>query len=323
MRSLFRDIITSLLMGLILPGILLNTADYILNHQKDTPQVQETVPETTEVSAHVPVMIRKEDAPNVQMDLEEYLVGVVLAEMPASFELEALKAQAIAARTYTRKVLETGGKHGDGSLCTKPSCCQAYISEDDYLIQGGIEEGVEKIQSAVTSTAGCVLIYQGELIEATYFSCSGGTTEDAAAVWGTDFPYLQSVPSPGEESAAHYTDTVVFSKQEFQNALGRILQGAPASWFGPVAYTEGGGVASMIIGEESYTGTQLRSLLNLRSTNFTVEAEENIRITTYGYGHRVGMSQYGADAMAVSGSTCEEILAHYYPGAAMVRLEQE
>lgn len=321
MRPLWKDILTALFMGLILPGILLNLADTLVNAREEPPQIQETVPrETVPETVPLPMLLRTSGGNIEQMDMDTYLTGVVLAEMPASFESEALKAQAVAARTYTRKAWESGGKHGDGSVCTNASCCQAYITESDYLSRGGTQEGIDKIRSAVLSTSGYVLTYEGELIEATYFSCSGGSTEDAAAVWGTDFPYLQAVSSPGEENAAHFTDTVTFTPREFQNALGVILSGDPPSWFGTVTYTEGGGVASMTIGGEAYTGTRLRTLLGLRSTSFTVEAGENITVTTSGYGHRVGMSQYGADAMAVTGCTYAEILAHYYQGTALTKL---
>lgn len=178
------------------------------------------------------------------------------------------------------------------------------------------------MRRAVEATAGLVLTYEGSLIEATYFSCSGGSTEDAAAVWGTDFPYLQAVESPGEEQAAHYTDTVTLNAQSFQAALGETLPGAPDSWFGEITYTDGGGVAEMKIGGKTYSGTKLRRLLQLRSTAFTIRAgEDTIEITTKGYGHRVGMSQYGADAMAVKGSYFKTILAHYYPGTRLWSLD--
>lgn len=320
MRPLWKDVLTAFFMGMILPGLILNFAVILLdrNETKAVPTIsQETVPPR----AALPMRLRWEDGNLEDQDMDTYLVGVLLAEMPASFEEEALKAQAVAARTYTRKAYMTGGKHGDGSVCTQPSCCQSYISKEDYLAQGGTPEGLENISGAVAATAGEVLTYEGELIEATYFSCSGGSTEDAAAVWGVDFPYLQAVESPGEEGAAYHRDTVQFSPEAFQTALGCTLQGAPDSWFGAAVYTEGGGVASMNIGGEAYTGTQLRSLLGLRSTAFTVSAgEDTITVTTRGYGHRVGMSQYGADAMAVLGSTYQEILAHYYPGTSITKL---
>lgn len=321
MRSLWRDMLTAFFMGLILPGMILNLADYAINSREEAA-VRETEPETVPEGAPLSMRLRGPDGTTEELDMDSYLVSVVLAEMSASFEPEALKAQAVAARTYTRKAWLSGGKHGDGSVCTQSQCCQGYITTEDYLTRGGTQEGIEKISAAVAATSGMVLTYEGELIEAVYFSCSGGTTEDAAAVWGSDFPYLQAVSSPGEEAAAHYTDELSFTPQQFRNALGAALPGTPDTWFGAVTYTEGGGVYTMTIGGEVYSGTQLRSLLGLPSTNFTVTAgEERITITTKGYGHRVGMSQYGADAMAVTGSSFEEILTHYYQGAALTRLE--
>lgn len=328
MRPLWKDVLISLFMGLIVPWLLLNFAVLLLDSQEAPSVQQETVPETVGTeepeTVPLPMRLRHTDGTVEEMDMDTYLVGVVLAEMPASFETEALKAQAVVARTYTQKAYTTGGKHGDGSICTQPSCCQAYITEADYLEKGGTEENIEKIRSAVNATSGYVLTYEGALIEATYFSCSGGATEDAAAVWGTDYPYLQSVASPGEENAAHYTDTVTFTAQEFQNALGVSLTGELSGWLGDVTYTNGGGVETMVIGGETYKGTRLRSLLGLRSTSFTMTAKDDIiTVTTKGYGHRVGMSQYGADAMAVTGSTYAEILAHYYQGTELTKLETE
>ena len=131
------------------------------------------------------------------------------------------------------------------------------------------------------------------------------------AVWGADVPYLQSVESLGEENAAHYSDTVVFSREQFVQALGTLLSGSPMEWFGETVHTKGGGVDTMIIGGQAYRGTELRQLLGLRSTAFTVTAsEETVTIVTKGFGHRVGMSQYGAEAMAQKGCTCDQILEH-------------
>ena len=249
-----------------------------------------------------------------QMDLREYLVGVVLAEMPASFESEALKAQAVVARTYTRKRME-GGKHGQAAVCMDSGCCQGWRSGEDYLAQGGKQSAVEKVRAAVADTDGLVLRYEGRLIDATYFSCSGGVTEDAVAVWGQDVPYLKSVQSPGEEEAPRFTDRVSFSAAEFAGKLGLSAAGDPGNWFGSVTYTTGGGVETMVIRGKSFSGTQLRSKLGLRSTAFEIAVSgDKITVTTRGFGHRVGMSQYGAQAMAQEGSSFSDILAHYYTG---------
>lgn len=288
------------------------------------PQTQpsqiSTVPPTTqhqERGIYIPVITAQGET--VMMELEDYLEGVVLAEMPAYFEIEALKAQAVAARTFTLNIVENKLKH-NGAVCLKSSCCQAYVTEEAYCAKGGTQEGVEKIRSAVTQTCGEVLLYNGKLIQATYFSCSGGSTEDAADVWGGDVPYLQSVESPGEEGATPYSKTVTFTAKEFSNKLGLSLTGTPDSWFGKVTYTEGGGVKTMVIGGITYTGTKLRKLLSLNSTKFTIKTENSkITVVTQGFGHRVGMSQYGAEAMAVLGSSYQQILAHYFQGTELTK----
>ena len=253
-----------------------------------------------------------------QMSLREYLVGVVLAEMPADFESEALKAQAVVARTYTRKRME-GDKHEGAAVCMDSGCCQGYRSPEEYLAQGGKQRSVDKVRQAVEATDARVLEYDGRLIDATYFSCSGGSTEDAVAVWGQDVPYLQAVESPGEEDAPRYSDSVTFTAAELARKLGFSDEGEPGEWFGDITYTDGGGVGTMVIRGQSFSGTELRSKLGLRSTAFEVTVSgKKITITTRGFGHRVGMSQYGAQAMAETGSSFEEILAHYYTGAELV-----
>lgn len=320
MKQIWKDLWFAVFLGLILPGVILNAAASYTDSSPDSDSVSvpaaalsETLPEGTAL----PALVRAGEEVQEE-DLDAYLVGVVLGEMPTDFAPEALKAQSVAARTYAWKAYVTGGKHHDGSVCTQSGCCQAYIDPQQYLEQGGSLEGLAKVRQAVAATSGLVLSYQGELIEATYFSCSGGQTEDAVAVWGTDYPYLQSVESPGEEDAVHYEDVLTYSLQQFQDALGIVLSDPPEQWFSQVEYTNGGGIASVNIGGQSYTGTQLRSLLGLPSTRFSIQvSSDTVTITTNGYGHRVGMSQYGADAMAVSGSSFQEILAHYYPGTTL------
>ena len=249
------------------------------------------------------------------MELDQYLVCVVSAEMPAEFEYEALKAQAIVARTYALKRTQTDTKHHQNAVCMDAACCQAYCSQMNFLASGGTEDQLDKIRRAVFQTTGQILTYNGSLIEATYFSCSGGRTEDALAVWGSQIPYLQSVESPGEENATYYIDTVTFTKDDFCTRLGSNNSGTLSALIGHVTYTQGGGVAKIEIGGQEYTGVQVRHLLGLRSTAFVITAVgDTVTVTTKGYGHRVGMSQYGADAMAANGSTAQEILDHYYPG---------
>lgn len=315
-----KQILLSFLAGLVVPlllTVIFRESPAIGDIERGTITPTEPGLQDPQVS----LTVRNRAGNLQQMSMDEYLVGVVLAEMPASFEPEALKAQAVVARTYTRKRME-GSKHDDAAICMDPGCCQSWQSESDYLDNGGRRKSVEKIRQAVLDTDGLVLRYDGKLIDATYFSCSGGATEDAVAVWGQDVPYLRSVESPGEENAPRFRDQVTFSAAEFAEKLGISAGGSPENWFGDVICTAGGGVDTMVIRGKEFTGAQLRSKLGLRSTAFEIAVSENtVTVTTRGFGHRVGMSQYGAQAMAKEGRTCAEILAHYYTGAELVREE--
>lgn len=325
MNRIWKEIIRASVIGFALPALLLAIAIWAADRTQ--PQLQQgpsstpphtthtTMPTTPDVQhLHIPVLT---DGQAREMDLEEYLVGVLLAEVPAAFEMDALKAQAVAARTYALKVRSLG-RHASDAVCTSYTCCQGYVSPDAYLAKGGSQANVERMRQAAYDTAGEVLLYDGELVMSTYFSCSGGSTEDAKAVWGADYPYLQAVVSPGEENAAYFADQKTFTIRQFQSALGVTLSGEPQSWFGETTYTAGGGVDTMYIGGVSYRGTTLRTLLGLRSTAFQVTvAGENIVFATKGYGHRVGLSQYGADAMAMTGSNYRQILSHYYRGTTL------
>ena len=324
MKRIWKELLIAALMGLFLPGVILNVAEMLMGNRRE-PEIGEISLQTQPTMEHqgqrLTVLLRQRDGTTQEMDMDSYLTGVVLAEMPASFAREAKKAQAVVARTFALKAAVTGGKHGDGSVCTESVCCQAYIPPEDY---GGPAEAVDQARSAAEETSGQVLTYGEVLIEATYFSCSGGSTEDAVAVWGRDFPYLRATDSPGEGKAVHYTDTVYFTEKEFQNALGISLPGTPDGWFGFTTYTSGGGVNTIRIGGRDYKGTELRKLLGLKSTAFTVSANpKGVTITTRGYGHRVGMSQYGADAMAEGGSSYEQILSYYYQGTSLVAWNPE
>ena len=313
-----KEILLSFLAGLVLPVVLalaFQRAPGVGDVESDA-----LTPTRAAVDGKEQLTVLAKSGNLQQMSLDEYLVGVVLAEMPADFDSEALKAQAVVARTYTRRRMDSG-KHNKAAVCMDPGCCQGWRSNEDYLDNGGRQSSIDKVRRAVADTDGAVLCYDGKLIDATYFSCSGGSTEDAVAVWGQDVPYLRAVDSPGEEDAPRFTDSVSFTTSEFAGKLGLSDQGDPASWFGAVRYTEGGGVDTMVIRGKTFTGPRLRSALGLRSTAFSVSVDgKTITVTTRGFGHRVGMSQYGAQAMARTGSSCAEILAHYYTGAELVRL---
>lgn len=265
-----------------------------------------------------------------QVPLSEYLTCVVLSEMPASFPEEALKAQAVAARTFTERTL-SGDKHGGGMICAQSDCCQAYADKEALKEKFGEEFSSywEKAASAVRKTEGEVLTYDGSLIEAVYFSCSGGKSEDAVAVWGTEVPYLRSVLSPGEEEAPRYRTEAAVPLAEVKEMLLSArptlsLPDDPAAWFGKTEHSDGGGVESLQIGSEGFTGTELRKLFALPSACFTVTISgENAVFSCLGYGHRVGMSQWGAKAMADAGKDYREILQHYYSGVSIEKPPRE
>ena len=312
MKRIYRDVIITIVLVAVIPALLFGASpsenlDDICDETTTDPMNAEAIPEVVTL-LHADGRIRK-------IQMEEYVLGVVLMEMPASFEMEALKAQSVVARTYAIKREKGNMKHQEANLCTDPKCCQGYCTTDEYLSMGGSFADIQKVQKAVSDTAGEVITYEKELIDATYFSCSGGITEDAEAVWGQDVPYLQSVTSPGEENATHFTDTVTIPFDDFQFLLGQKLTGKPNTWIKDVRYTNGDGVATLKLEGVTYTGTEFRQKLGLRSTAFEIRMTDNaVVITTKGYGHRVGMSQYGADAMAASGSSYKEIIQHYYVG---------
>lgn len=255
-----------------------------------------------------------------RLDLESYIAGVVLSEMPASFADEALKAQAIAARTFALKV-KNSNKHELFDICADSGCCQGYISKNNYLNMGGKIEMYQHIRKIVNATKNRVITYQGSLIEAPYFSCSGGRTESAVAVWGNDFPYLISKESPGEEEAKCYFSEYYFSDEEVREKL-ELASDCPVIP-NSITYTAGKGVERISFGEREYSGTEFRSKMNLPSTMISLEPEEaGLFIQAKGFGHRVGLSQYGANAMADRGYRYNQILEYYYPGTKIIKLEQ-
>ena len=276
-------------------------------------QIEERASDET-AAERLNVSVIGNDGQRREMNLDSYLISVLLCELPASFSDEAIKAQAVVARTYTLRQQEIGTKHLTADVCADPGCCQGFIAPNDYIAEGGSETFVARVSDAVLETDPMVLQYNGAIIEATYFSCSGGKTEDAVAVWGTEIPYLKSAESPGEEISENFVRTVTFSSDQFRELLS--LEENVSLIPKNVVYTSGNGVATAEIGGTIYKGTELRKLLGLRSTCFAMTmVGNNVVITTKGYGHRVGMSQYGAEAMARQGASFEEILKHYYQGA--------
>lgn len=260
-----------------------------------------------------------------EMTMEDYLRGVVRAEMPASFEEEALKAQAVAARTYTIHKMNGSGSsnHPEADACDDINCCKAYLGEEDAAANWGMAAALyeEKIRQAVRETDGEVILYADEPVLAVFHSSSAGSTRPAGEVWQQDLPYLQSVASPeNETSVPDYHSEAAFPLTQFKETVlaqypTANLSGPPSNWFTNIKQTENGSVLSLQVGGVSLSGTQLRSLLGLRSAAFTIDfSETEVIFSVTGYGHGVGMSQYGANVLAGEGKTYREILAHYYVG---------
>lgn len=243
-----------------------------------------------------------------ELELEEYIIGVVAGEMPASFEVEALKAQAIAARSYAMN--KVNSSKGTYDLVTDVSN-QVYITQDEMKEkwQSEYDYYYKKIKDAVLETKGLVMKYNDEIISAYYFAMSNGSTEDVSLVFGESKDYLQSVDSSWDENVKNFTVETNITKEEFCKKLDISCNDIIIN---NIKRSETNRVNEITINNKTFKGTEVRSILNLRSTDFNIEINESIKITTKGYGHGVGMSQYGANEMAKNGSTYEEILKHYY-----------
>ncbi|WP_369691332.1 stage II sporulation protein D [Desulfolucanica intricata] len=265
--------------------------------------------------------------------LEEYLVGVVAAEMPGEFPEEALKAQAVAARTYVLKRLQGGGvsnsTHPGADVCDDHRHSQAWISREEMKKRWGLVKYYRcyhKIKKAVADTTGMVITYDGSLIDPVYHSSCGGVgTENSEDVWKFEVPYLRSATCPYEDPNKSKR-TVEISLAGIGEKLGVDLTALPvstgSSLFTVVEKTETGRPRLIKIGEKEIPAVELRNLLGLRSTSFTWQpAGDKLKITTTGYGHGVGMCQYGAKGFAEQGKDFEEILTHYYKGVKIVRLK--
>ena len=272
----------------------------------------------------IPVLIAAENKV-VNMSLEEYCVGVLAGEMPASFEPEALKAQAMAARTFTVRQYLAMGKHdGKAAVCTDYHCCQAWQSDEQLRAKWGddYEANLTKIRRAVADTEGMIITYENKPISAVYHSTCGDKTEAAGDYWQSDVPYLKSVTCGYDGEAPKLHTEAFFSYDDLARRLG-VGEEAVAA-MAPVAYSDSGRVKDVAIGEKHISGVDLREQLQLASTNFTIEKKEGgIAFQVQGYGHGVGLCQYGANGMAKAGFTGEEIVKQYYTGVDIQNIYRE
>jgi len=288
-----------------------------------------TARETTPVSAKVEesserikdiekIKVLMNDGSVIETGLEEYIFGVVAAEMPALYEKEALKAQAVAAHSFalSRTASNTSREY---SITSSTATDQGFITEEEAREKWGekADEYIEKIKGAVSETANYIVTYNGKVATTVFHALSSGKTENGADIWGGNTPYLTSVSSEGDKLANNYITENIFSKEELKEKLSEevTLTGEPAEYFGEAERTSVGTVKKITVCGKQLTGEKLRNLLNLRSANFTVTyKDEKFCFKVLGYGHGVGMSQNGANYMAKQGSDFKEILMHYNKG---------
>lgn len=290
-------------------------------YQKPLPESEKTVS----------VYVAQEDKV-VTMRESQYLKEVVSAEMPASFEFEALKAQAVAARSYlvsrqnAYKISGTPEEHKGADICTDPTHCKAWISEEKRRESWGADadKNWDKISRAVDETSGEVITYNGEVISAVFHSTSSGKTESSKDVWGGDRPYLVSVESYGDTLSPKYKSEKEISLAEFKKIAEKNIEGVDfkKGIIGDIARSDAGGIMTVEIGGVAVKGTVFRKIYDLRSTNVEISIDKDaVKFDVTGFGHGVGMSQYGANYLASQGKDYKEILKTYYTGVEIKKEE--
>ncbi|AKA71033.1 stage II sporulation protein D [Clostridium scatologenes] len=306
--------------GKSIPKFLIKSSDVVFNKE----------------DVKIKVYITKENKAQ-EIPLEEYIKGVVASEVPAEFSLEALKAQAVAARTFALAHMESFGGHkyksNTGADVSDTTQCQVFMNKEDRFKTWETskrEEYWSKITKAVEETSGEYLTYDNKLVmEPYYFSVSSGKTEDCLDVFSDNIPYLKSVNSSGEEGAYKRESSVKVSYLEFINKINSKYTNCGLSMTNIKneiqikSKTKGGSIKEIVIGQVTLSGTEFRSIMGLNSANFTIKFNDNnIEMDCSGYGHGVGMSQWGANAMAKSGSNYKEILKHYYTGVEISKISR-
>lgn len=328
MRRVFLLSLLLVALSLLIPWLTVTLAPAGEEASPPVPSVPAS--DTVAPDGATPITALCADA-RIDTTMADWLPGVVAAEMPASFAPEALRAQAVAARTYILQRVRGGNaNHPEAGVCDRYACCCAHKDDAELRAQWGKDyaRNMARIRKAVTDTDGQYLVYGGQLIRAVFHASSAGATESSAALWSGNAPYLVSVSSPETaQDVPNYVSTAEIAADAVQDAvLDRypdcVLGDDPSAWFGTPVLDDSGRVASIPVGSETLTGAQVRALFSLRSAAFSVAYGGGIfTFTVTGSGHGVGMSQYGANVMAAQGSGYADILAHYYPGTALIRAE--
>ena len=296
----------------------------------DTKQIEESMYDYKEYNTVKLLHVKTSEIEEINLD--EYLYRVVAAEMPASYEKEALKAQAVVARTYTiYKVKNNQKKHENADICDDSNCCQAWISKEDRFEkweESSRKSNWDKIVTCVNNTKGKIITYNKEPINAFFHSNSGGITETTANVWGSDnYPYLQSVETSGEDAYSQYYSEVSLTKETFTDKIKERYSNFQIDFndencISILEYTDGNRVKKIKVGNLELSGVEVRTILGLKSANFKITIDkESVNFEVIGYGHGVGMSQTGANSMAKSGSNYEDIIKHFYTGVEIIDLQ--
>lgn len=326
--------ISIILLSVLTASMLVIPAFFVLffdNNDKISTREMDKIELELDPDQNVQVPIYRSRQKTIEVyPLEEYVRGVVAAEMPSDFEIEALKAQAIAARTYiVKRIIDKDYTDTpDGAIVTDTTQHQVFLSDEELKKLWGINynERISKLNKAVNETYGQVITYNGQPINALYFSTGNGYTENSEEYWQKEIPYLRSVASPWDSASPKYSSTAFVSFSTFYETLNlssSIIDANNSDWIKILELTTGNRVDKLKVGEKVYSGREIREHFNLNSSSFTFEINnEGVLFNTKGYGHGVGMSQYGANGMAKEGKSAEEIIAYYYTGIEIANIDR-
>ncbi len=293
---------------------------------ENPPTEQPPVSESVELSPNDTITLYHSDGKTVTMGVNEYIFGVVAAEMPLSYGEEALKAQAVAARTFLL-YRKSENRDKDYDITVSSDTDQAFITRTDAKEKWGdkAEEYIKKLDDIIKQTENILIYYEDKPILAAYHAISAGKTEAGENVWGKSIPYLKSVDSIGDLLSPKYQSTVSVPAADFKAALkGCTLPKEYKDYIGKITRTDSGYVKTIVIGDKTFSGADVRKLFNLRSSSFDIALKEDSFVfSVRGYGHGVGMSQYGAEYMAQQGNTYDEILLWYYKGCKIVKTDSQ
>ena len=326
MKKYFIYLLLFIILCFLIPILFTKTFQKANKAKVEQNTKEEIEPSTYDYKKYKTVKLLHAKTKKVEkLSLDEYLYGVVSSEMPASFEEEALKAQAVVARTFTLyKIVNNNKKHKDADICDDSTCCQAWIEKEARLAkweEDKREKYWNKIVKAVNSTQGKMITYENKPINAFFHSNSGGTTEAPINVWGgSGYPYLKSVSTSGEDAYSQYASNVEVTKKQFTEEIKKVHSDFKIDFnkkdcIKVKEYTDGNRVKTIEIGNLTLSGVEIRTIFGLRSANFKITVDkEKVKFEVTGYGHGVGMSQTGADSLAKQGKNYEEIIHHYYTG---------